>query len=87
MDEASGVGTVDGEVPPSSESPDRERAARRFATVRVFSSAPSAPRARRPTDGILFGLAVLGVAALSVPAPGPTALDTATANFVAALPG
>jgi uncharacterized membrane protein YbhN (UPF0104 family) len=87
MDEASEVSTVRGEVAPSTEPPDRERAARRFATVRVFSSPPGASRARRPTDGILLALAVLGIVALSVPAPGPTALDTATANFVATLPG
>ena len=53
----------------------------------VFSSAPHAPRARRPTDGVLLALAILGIVALSFPAPGPTALDTATAELVADLPG
>ena len=58
-----------------------------MAGIRIFSSAPDAPRARRPTDGVLLALAILGAIALSFPAPGPTALDTAVANLVAQLPG
>ena len=61
--------------------------ARRIAGIRVFSSAPHAPRARRPTDGVLLVLAIAGIIALSFPAPGPTAIDTATADLVADLPG
>jgi uncharacterized membrane protein YbhN (UPF0104 family) len=63
------------------------RRGRQVAGIRVFSSASHAPRARRPTDGVLFVLAFLGIVALSFPAPGPTALDTAAADLVAELPG
>jgi uncharacterized membrane protein YbhN (UPF0104 family) len=59
----------------------------RLTGIRVFSSAPDASRARRPTDGILLALAILGAIVLSFPAPGPTALDRAVANLVADLPG
>jgi uncharacterized membrane protein YbhN (UPF0104 family) len=60
---------------------------KRWASFRLFSSASDAPRARRPTDAVLLVLASLGVIAVSFPAPGPTAIDTATANLIAALPG
>ncbi len=60
---------------------------RRRVSIRIFSSAPDAPRARRPTDALLLALAVLGIAALSFPAPGPTALDEAAADLVKELPG
>jgi uncharacterized membrane protein YbhN (UPF0104 family) len=63
------------------------RRGRQVAGIRVFSSASHAPRARRPTDGVLMVLAFLGIVALSFPAPGPTALDTAAADLVAELPG
>ena len=69
------------------EPPTAKRRGRQVAGIRVFSSAPHAPRARRPTDGVLLALAILGIVALSFPAPGPTALDTATAELVADLPG
>lgn len=59
----------------------------RLAGIRIFSSAPDASRARRPTDGILLALAILGAIVLSFPAPGPTSFDTAVANLVAQLPG
>ena len=36
---------------------------------------------------MLLVLAILGIVALSFPAPGPTAVDTATAELVAELPG
>ena len=67
--------------------PSKPHHPRRPLDVRIFSSAADAPRARRPTDALLFVLAVLGIVALSIPAPGPTAIDTATANLVAELPG
>jgi uncharacterized protein (TIRG00374 family) len=70
--------------------PDRRAAKaepRELAGVRIFSSAPHAPRARRPTDAVLLVLAIIGMAALSVPAPGPTQLDTAVSELVATLPG
>jgi uncharacterized protein (TIRG00374 family) len=60
---------------------------RRLAEIRIFSSAPDAHRARRPTDGVLLALAILGAILLSFPAPGPTALDAATSNLVAQIPG
>jgi uncharacterized protein (TIRG00374 family) len=59
----------------------------RKATVRIFSSASDAPLARRPTDIVLLILCVLGVVVLSVPAPGPTAIDGSFAAFVKELPG
>ncbi len=71
--------------PDGSDAPPRARGARRLAGFRVFSSASDAPRSRRPTDGILLGLAVLGGVALSIYAPGPTAIDTAAAGLVAQL--
>jgi uncharacterized protein (TIRG00374 family) len=55
--------------------------------VRIFSSASDAPRARRPTDIVLLIISVLGIVVLSVPAPGPTKLDTAIAQLVKELPG
>jgi uncharacterized membrane protein YbhN (UPF0104 family) len=55
--------------------------------VRIFSSASDAPRARRPTDLVLLVLAIAGVALISVPAPGPTAIDTSVSHLVADLPG
>lgn len=55
--------------------------------IRFFSSASDAPRVRRPTDAILFVLALLSVALLSIPAPGPTAIDTAVTNLLTTLPG
>ncbi len=67
--------------------PTAKRRGRQVAGIRVFSSAPHAPRARRPTDGVLLVLAILGIVALSFPAPGPTAFDSATAELVAELPG
>ena len=77
--------------PPGAEQSDQDHAAdrhpRKVGGIRIFSSAPHAPRARRPTDGVLLVLAIVGIVALSFPAPGPTALDTATAEFVAELPG
>ncbi len=55
--------------------------------MRVFSSASDAPRARRPTDVVLVALALLTIGGMTLVAPGPGALDTATQRFVQALPG
>ena len=55
--------------------------------MRVFSSASDAPWARRPTDIVLLITATLLTALLSFPAPGPTAIDAAVADLVAAIPG
>ena len=60
---------------------------RRGIGIRIFSSASDAPRARRPTDVVLLVVAVLTVLVLSIPAPGPTTLDTNIANLVKELPG
>lgn len=59
----------------------------RVTDVRIFSSASDAPRARRPTDGVLLALCLIGVASLAVLAPGPGRLDTAITGLVKALPG
>jgi len=53
----------------------------------VFSSASDAQRSRRPTDIVLFVLVFLALLALSLPAPGPTAIDKAVTDFVKNLPG
>ena len=55
--------------------------------IRIFSSASDAPRARRPTDVVLLIVAVLTVLVLSIPAPGPTTLDTDITNLIKELPG
>ena len=55
--------------------------------MRVFSSASDAPRARRPTDAVLVALALLTVGGMTLVAPGPGALDSATQHFVQVLPG
>ncbi len=54
---------------------------------RVFSSAADATRVRRPTDVLLLVFGVLTPIALSLVAPGPTALDTAILSVVDAVPG
>jgi uncharacterized protein (TIRG00374 family) len=63
------------------------RRTRRAAGIRIFSSASDASRSRRPTDAIMLALAIVGAVALSFPAPGPTAIDTAATNLVRQLPG
>ena len=56
---------------------DRRSRGRRGASAHRASGSsrrrPDAPRSRRPTDGVLLALAVLGASLLSFPAPGPTA--------------
>jgi uncharacterized membrane protein YbhN (UPF0104 family) len=53
---------------------------------RFFSSAPDAPRARRPTDALLLVLSVLTVVVTTASGAG-SQLSEATAAFVRALPG
>lgn len=53
----------------------------------IWSSAADAPLERRPTDVVLLVLAVLTLALLSIPAPGPGTLDDAVTNLLKALPG
>ena len=84
-------GTEVGSVEPATGAGTTDRASgrrtRRPAGVRVFSSASDAARSRRPTDWIMLALAAGGLVALSFPAPGPTAIDTAATNLVEQLPG
>src|SRR5512132_1917804 len=84
-------GTAAGSVDPATGSRTTERplrrGTRRAGGIRIFSSASDAPRSRRPTDAIMLALAVLGAIALSFPAPGPTAIDTAATDLVRELPG
>src|SRR6188474_2166199 len=84
-------GTTAGSVDPATSSGTTERPtkrrARRAAGIRIFSSASDASRSRRPTDAIMLALAIVGAVALSFPAPGPTAIDTAATNLVRQLPG
>ena len=63
------------------------RRTRRAAGIKIFSSASDAPRSRRPTDWVMLALAILGAIALSFPAPGPSAIDTAATSLVQELPG
>jgi hypothetical protein len=58
-----------------------------MAGTRFFSSAPDAPEVRRPTDGALLVLSLLGIVVPSLVAPGPTAIDRAVSDLVSALPG
>jgi uncharacterized protein (TIRG00374 family) len=84
-------GTAAGSVESATGSPTTERPVgrrtRRASGIRIFSSASDAPRSRRPTDAIMLALAVLAAIALSFPAPGPTAIDTAAADLVRQVPG
>jgi len=82
--------TTSTEPPPSGTPEPHERPGLRSLRdldVRVFSSASDAPRARRPTDVVLVALALLTIGGMTLVAPGPGALDTATQRFVQALPG
>src|SRR6476469_115309 len=82
--------TTSTEPPPSGTPEPHERPGLRSLRdldVRVFSSASDAPRARRPTDVVLGALALLTIGGMTLVAPGPGALDTATQRFVQELPG
>ncbi len=56
-------------------------------SVRFYSSSADAPRARRPTDVILFLLAAAALALVQFFADDPTALGKAITQFVQALSG
>ena len=56
-------------------------------SIRFFSSATDAARARRPTDVIWFVLAAVGLGLVSLFAPDRTAVDAATSRLVKDLPG
>jgi len=87
------VGSTDSAIRPSGADGGRDEGAAltssvpRRIGVRIFSSASDAPRARRPTDVALVILTIVIVALLSIPAPGPTRLDTAITNLIKDLPG
>jgi len=55
--------------------------------IRFFSSAAAAPRARRPTDVVLFIVSVVGLAIAIVIAPDSADQGSATATFLRSLPG
>jgi uncharacterized membrane protein YbhN (UPF0104 family) len=56
-------------------------------SIRFFSSAADASRARRPTDVVLFVLSVVGLGLVSLFAPDRTAIDATTSKLVKDLPG
>ena len=56
-------------------------------SVRFFSSSADAPRARRPTDLVLFFVAVVTLGLVSLFAPDPTAADARFTELVKDLPG
>ena len=73
------------ETEPETEAPTTVRAdgvLRRRIQFRTFSAPSDAERVRRPTDVVLLALAALGLALLSVRAPGPTAVDTVVSDFL-----
>lgn len=80
----------DAELQPSADRLERRPGWRRVLPgwrVRIFASDVNAPRSRRPTDALVLALAVLALAAMVVPAPGPTDLDQAVAELLGLLPG
>jgi uncharacterized protein (TIRG00374 family) len=54
--------------------------------VRVWSSAADAGLTRRPTDGLLLGVAVLVLVIGAGSAPGPGGIDTGVSTFLEAMP-
>jgi len=60
---------------------------RAMTPIRFFSSAAAAPRARRPTDVVLFITSVIGVAIAAVLAPDAADSTSATSTFLRSLPG
>jgi uncharacterized membrane protein YbhN (UPF0104 family) len=56
-------------------------------SVRFFSSSADAPRARRPTDLVLFFVAAITLGLVSLFAPDPTAADARFTELVKDLPG
>lgn len=65
----------------------RDAAFWRAADIRVFGSEASAPRARRPTDVVLFAGTFLTIVVLTlVVSGGTTPINDAVAGFIAAIP-
>lgn len=65
----------------------RRLLSRAMTPIRFFSSAAAAPRARRPTDVVLFMVSVVGLAIAIVLAPDSADQGSATATFLRSLPG
>lgn len=72
---------------PDATSATTDRSSRRDPFVRLYSSAPDAPRLRRPADVLMLLVAIVVLALLAIPAPGPSDLDTALVDLVRAVPG
>src|SRR5262245_51312408 len=56
-------------------------------SIRFFSSAADASRARRPTDVVLFAVSAVALGLVSLFAPGRTAADGTISKIVKDLPG
>ena len=80
-----GVGS--GEDDQTSRWGSRRLLSRSMTPVRFFSSAATAPRARRPTDLMLFIASIVGLALAIVLAPDPADPRSATATLLRSLPG
>jgi len=65
----------------------RRLLSRAMTPIRFFSSAAAAPRARRPTDVVLFIVSVVGLAIAILLAPDSADPGSATATFLRSLPG
>jgi uncharacterized membrane protein YbhN (UPF0104 family) len=74
-------------APPTPEPTPRQRAETRRLHIHIFSSASDAPRARRPTDAVLFAVSFVGILLSLLRAPEPTQLDRAIENLVRNAPG
>jgi uncharacterized membrane protein YbhN (UPF0104 family) len=79
------VGSIEGEH--GSRWSGRGLLSRAMTPIRFFSSAAAAPRARRPTDVVLFIISVVGIAIALVLAPDPADSGSATSAFLRSLPG
>jgi uncharacterized membrane protein YbhN (UPF0104 family) len=80
-----GVGSSERDEP--SRWSGRRLLSRAVTPIRFFSSAAAAPRARRPTDVVLFIASVVGIALALVLAPDPADSGSATSTFLRSLPG
>ena len=65
----------------------RRLLSRAVTPIRFFSSTSAAPRARRPTDVVLFITSLVGVAIALALAPDPADSASATSTFLRSLPG
>ena len=79
------VGSTEGDHSPRWSG--RRLISRAITPIRFFSSAAAAPRARRPTDVVLFIASVVGIAIALLLAPDPADSGSATSAFLRSLPG